>query len=302
MKSNNNKFLVIALVVLGGIFILTRVYRAPALESNIKNEKVFTFDTSKITSINITTPKKENLSITRNDGKWTLRNDQKSAGIDKSLFNNMLDAISTAKYDRVVTRNEDKWPTYNADTTGTTVQILSGDTESKKLIVGRTTDGTSYVRVGDESSVYAVRPVLDTYFSKDFNGWRDKTFVQLKSADVTSIDFKYPADSGFVVSKDNGGKWMIHNAAGDSTEVVRYLTKNTSRTLSSFSDKVPDTEPIYSVTLKTSDNKVVAINAWKDSDDAWILSSSAQDNTYFTYRGDYMINEIFVSRRRFEKQ
>lgn len=300
MKSFNNKFLVVALIVLGGIFILTRVYRAPALESNIR-ENVFTLDTAKITSIDITTPKKEMFTLTKTGGRWTISNDEKTAGIDKGLFNNMLKTLSNAKPDRVVTRNEDKWSTYNVDTTGTAVKFLSGDLENLNLIVGRTSGGATYVRVDDGSNVYAVRPTLDSYFNKDFNGWRDKTFVQLKSEDITSLEFKYPADSGFVVSKGNGGKWMIDNTAADSLEVIKYLNKNSSRTLSSFSDKTPETEPTYSITLKITDNKVATIKAWKKSNDQWILSSPAQDNTYFSYSGDYMINEIFVSQKRFEK-
>lgn len=303
MKRSNNKILFIVLIVLVGGFVLTRVLRSPALEKNLE-ENLLKIDTAKITEIRISpsAQKGEEIKLIRNSNTWKVQRNDLTAAAENRSLKNAIGVLAAIHPDRVVSRKKEKWSSYKVDTTGTNVKIFTGQKMAADFWVGKSGSGTTCVRLEGEDDVYAVKEMIDTYFNKDFNAWRNKAFLRLEPDKITKITFQYPSDSSYTVVRDSS-QWKIDNAKVDSAKVESYLNKFRSRDISEFADSfTPASSPTYQVTMEREGHTPINVRCWKTENDKWILTSSLQDGVYFSAQSAPLINDLFVGRLWFEKQ
>src|SRR5688572_23159777 len=107
MKKINNKILVIGLAVLIGIFVLSKLFRSPKLESNIRKELV-SLDTADVTELRMATAgdQPKLVKLTKENGKWTVSQDDKSFPADKSIVNSLLTTVASLNAERMVSRKK----------------------------------------------------------------------------------------------------------------------------------------------------------------------------------------------------
>ncbi|HEX8038447.1 MAG TPA: DUF4340 domain-containing protein, partial [Chryseosolibacter sp.] len=223
---NNNKILVVILLVLAAAFVLTRVFRAPGLETNL-DQDVFKVDTASVAAIKFRKPDDENeLTLTKNKTGWVVQQASRSAAVEPYQIRTLLQTLSNLRPERMVSRKKEKWIDYRVeDSTALLVTALNEGTEKiAQWAVGKENAGTTYVRPADETEVYSIAGNLRSRFDKTFNDWRDKTFLRVKRDLVGKITFRYPADSGFVL-ENNSGKWTVDKQQADSAKVAVYLGK-----------------------------------------------------------------------------
>ena len=79
MKKINNKILVIGLAVLVGLFVVSKLFRSPKLESNIRKELVG-LDTADVTELRMTTAgdQPKTVKLIKEKDKWMVTQDDKS--------------------------------------------------------------------------------------------------------------------------------------------------------------------------------------------------------------------------------
>ena len=185
MKRINNKLLAIGLVVLIGIFVLAKVFRAPKLDSNVRKELV-TLDKAKVTAVRLTGPD-SSIQLVKENNKWNVVKDQNTYEADSGAVARMLQTIESIEAASMATRKKEKWSEFQVDSAATNVVVYYGDDKEADFQVGRfgfnQTPGANpqsgqgmtpytYVRLTDEDDVYIVDGFLGGILSTGLNNWR----------------------------------------------------------------------------------------------------------------------------------
>ena len=295
-----NKLLLVAFLVLLAIFLVTKFFRSPALESNLDTER-FRLDTATLSSLVIRFPggKEDRLILERNDSSWAVHRGDKRAAARSFELDKLLGTLSSLEPERVVSRREEKWEQYEVNDSSA-LQLLAyraGDSKIAEWFIGRQSGGVTYVRDADDPEIYAVEGDLRTMLSKDFNDWRDRTFLKVPTDLVNKITFKYPLDTGFVLEKA-GRAWMIGNMEADSARVATYLNEIERKELNAFLEgPPPSSEPVVTIAIEGSKPHAIVKGWTKEADDGWTVSSTLQEDAYFD--GSSFAQEIFRGRTWF---
>ncbi len=211
MKKLNPKILIAVLVLLVGFFALSRWFRAPGLEGNLKKSLV-SMDTATVTEVRIL-PAKDRASevkLVKEGNQWQVLAAKQKSRADVGAVKSMLGVVRDLRPQRLASRKKDKWELYQVGDKGTNVALYAGAKKIADINIGKTgvAPGGSggrgnvftYVRASDENEVFAVDGYIEAHFNRSFNDWRNKAFLRVKKDDITKLTFRYPADSGFVVN------------------------------------------------------------------------------------------------------
>lgn len=308
MKKIDPWKLAVILLSLVLVFIAVRKFRSPRLESNLPAVLV-ELDTAKITEIVITPAKdrRQPVRLTRSGG-WKLMKDGQVLRLEQGSAANLLRVLTALKPERMASKRKEKWDEFQVgDSTGTRVEVMEGTSVEADVIIGRSGFGQTptqayggpaftYVRLQDETEVYAIGGFLDAQFNRVVDDWRDKSFMRLKRDSITRVTFRYPADSSFVLEKING-KWTSAGALVDSMEVRSFLSGMEYRNATAFASLVPVGTPSISVTLEKGSTFLGTIEGWP-SEGSWAVRTSHQPETFFSLDAAAR-KDVFVSRTRF---
>ncbi|MCX8491365.1 MAG: DUF4340 domain-containing protein [Cyclobacteriaceae bacterium] len=156
----------------------------------------------------------------------------------------------------------------------------------------------TYVRLTNEDEVYAVEGFLESSFNRSYTDWRDKSFLRLKKEQITDIQFLYPADSSFVLTKKNK-QWWIGAEPADSTKVNSYLSQLEFKNANGFADEfLAMGKGNVSIQLKGAPGVIATVEGWKRPTD-WVLKSSWQPAIYFSSENLGLAKAIFEPKRNF---
>jgi Domain of unknown function (DUF4340) len=320
MKKLNNKTLILIFLGLIGIFVLVRLFRTPALESNLKKELV-AIDTSKVTLIKVW-PGSDNggeLQFVKGTMRWTLKKGDKQYNIEQGSANGLLAYAVKLAPQKMVTRKKEKWEDYQVGDSSTRVQFLADGKVMADVRIGRVgfdqnemqrmqqqqQQGSpfggqgaggfggafTYVRLEGEDEVYTVDGFLESSFNRSLNDWRDKSLLRIKKEQVTKVSFNYP-DSGFVADRREN-KWWIGTAMADSTKFKSYLNQLEYKNASAFADDfTPSRQPDISLNIDGAAGPLATIQAWKRETD-WVVTSTQQAGVYFSTEGSGIFNTVF---------
>jgi Domain of unknown function (DUF4340) len=321
MKNINNKILILVFAALVGAFVLVRLFRTPALESNMKKELVG-LDTSKVTMIKIwpASAKGEEIQFVKGTVRWTVKKGDKEYNVEQGSANSLLGYVVKLVPQKMATRKKEKWGDYQVGDSATRVQFLAKDDVLADVRIGRIGfdqnemqrmqqqqqqfggrggfgGAFTYVRLEDEDEVYTVEGFLNSSFDRSLNDWRDKSLLRIKQNDVTKVSFNYP-DSGFVAEKRDK-KWWIGIAMADSTKFKSYLSQLEYKNASSFADDFsPTRQPDISLNIDGTAGPLATVQAWKREKD-WVVTSTLQDGVYFSTEGSGIFNAVFERRGNF---
>ena len=313
MKNINNKTLILIFGALVGIFVLVRLFRTPALESNMKKELV-ALDTSSVTMIKIwpASAKGEEIQLVKGSMRWTLKKGDKEYNVEQGSANSLLGYVVKLVPQKMATRKKEKWGDFQVGDSSTRVQFFAKDEVLADVRIGRIGfdqnemqrmqqqqqmggggfgGAFTYVRLDDEDEVYTVEGFLSSSFDRSLNDWRDKSLLRIKQTDVIKVSFNYP-DSGFVAEKRDK-KWWIGITMADSTKFKSYLSQLEFKNASSLADDFsPTRQPDISLNIDGATGLLATVQAWKREQD-WVLTSTLQDGVYFSTEGSGIFSSVF---------
>jgi hypothetical protein len=310
MKKINNWML---MALLGGlilVFIGIRTFLSPRLESNLP-QRLTEIDSAKVTSLVILPAKARNseIQLVRKAQKWELKSGDRTGHLEQGGAVAALRLLTALKPQRIVSKKKEKWIEFQVDdSTGTHVKVLANQNTEADVWIGRTgfsqggvMNGTSftYVRLNGEKEVYAVEGFLEAQFNRDFNGWRDKSFLRIKRDSIDRIVFHYPSDSSYTLEK-RMGKWTSSTQIADSVSVTSYLAGLEFKNLSGFAEVAPAGEAPLTVTFEKKGYPQARVEAWP-STGSWTLRSSHQPDTYFSDMGPHVVQDLLAGRKKFIK-
>lgn len=221
--SNATKTLALVFV---GLLVLTGLVQwmsSPSASEAFQRD-VIALDTAAVQTLVIDNPSRDApVRLTRSDGPWRVQSGEGSAyPASAEAVRRALGTLSTLNVNALVTRQESKHARFQVDSTGTTVTALGRDDQNlARLIVGKPTftgrqQANTYVRPAGEASVYEVESFLPSQLNKDVEEWRDKSVWSLDRTAITQVDFEYPADSAFTMTKSTAQTGTAWTSTGDT--------------------------------------------------------------------------------------
>lgn len=313
MKKFSNKILIIVLVLLVGIFVLSRVFRSPGLESNLKKELV-KIDTTKVTEVRIQTPQGDGqeIRLVKGGKKWRVSLGDKQSEAGAGVVESMLGVLKDLQSQRMVTRKKERWDDYVVGEGGTRVSVYNGSDKLADLKIGKAGfkqapqqgmgggngSAFTYVRLTDENEVYASDGFISTHFNRSFNDWRNQLFLKVNRTEVTKLEFNYP-DSSFVLEKKDS-LWYAGGTQAVETKVNQYFSRIRLRNISEFEDQfiAPGAAPIR-LQISGVAGPIITAQAWTKGDGEFVLTSTLQEGVYFRDKQSGVIKDVFVGQSWF---
>ena len=311
----NNRTLIIILILLAGVFLVSRYFRSKTSEGNLKNLQV-KIDTAKIDRISIY-PKAENqeeIRFTRMGDLWTVQKGEIVAEAEAYAVRNIFSEILTIKPEQLVATAREKWSEfYVNDSLGTRVVMNEGKKTRLDMMIGRFNyqpapggyetgygqnygRGITYVRLSDENEVYAIEGFLAMTFNQDFNSWRNQVLLTLTKENITRITLDYPMDSGFVLIAQDS-LWLIDGMFPDSAKMAQYLNSLSRKSGSEFADDFSVvTAPDYQLTIEGNNMQAVTVKAYLRPPNEYILNSSLNPKSFFVSGKEGLFRDLFKSR------
>jgi len=308
----NNKTLLIVLVVLVGLFFISKALRQKRVTGTLDVELV-QIDTTEVNTI-LLYPQVENgeeIRFNRSGLNWTVSKGEITARADNQGIKNMFSELLSISPDRLVARDEEKWVDFGVnDSLGTRVIMKEGKKTVLDLMVGRFDyqpapstgyggygrnqgTGLTYVRKTDQSEVYVVQGFLAMSFNQRLNNWRNQLLLQTTKNNLTKITLDYPADSGFIAMKVDT-VWKINGFEADSASMEQYLNGLSRKFNSSFVDDfTPLIAPDFQLTIEGNNMLPVIVKAYRRSDDEYILNSSQNPESWFSSSSSGIFRNLF---------
>lgn len=310
MKKFSNKVLIGILVLLIGIFALSKIFRAPKLESNLRKELVVV-DTSTVSEVRIQPAKEDGeIKLVKNGNKWEVIAGNREADAEGGTVESMLGVLINLQAQRMVSRREEKWDTFEVGESSTRVSIYA---DSKKLAdfrVGKTgfaqsqnpgqgiSGAYTYIRLTDEDEVYSSDGFIGAHFNRGFNDWRNKAFLQIKKDDVNKIEFNYP-DSSYVLQKRDS-VWFVGDELANESKVTQYFSKIRFKNLSNFEDGFSQPgAAILVIQIYGSEGIMATAQAWPKTNQDWVVASTLQEGVFFSGKTTDVIRDVFPGREWF---
>jgi hypothetical protein len=302
MKKLNSKVLLLVLLFLVAVFALSRLFRAPGLESNLRKELI-SLDTAAVDEIKILTQKQEGeIKLSRQATAWKVSKGQLQAETDRGLVNSLLGSLELLKPIRLATRKKEKWEEFNVGDKGIHATVYHAGKKLTDVVIGKTgfSQGGSYtyVRLSDENETYVVEGFLESSFNRTYNDWRNKTIIKLRKEDITKVTYQYPADSSFVLEKRDSA-WYAANAIADKNKVDVLLNQLTFKNLNDFQDGFTSSNPpTITIQINGKLGNLVTIKGWKVADQQWVINSTLQKDVYFSTPTSNISTDLLIGRNK----
>ena len=261
---------------LGAIFVALLAFTAfKSVFSNTRTSRAFSaeiiqFDSAKVNRVDVYTTANGNISLTKENGSWFLMGEDGTTKyeVEENAVVDGLIQLGDLKLKAVATRDENKYTRYQADSTGTIVELYNGDRKVAGITIGHfqfvsQQEFNTYVKPHDAPEVYSVEGFLSSYFSKNRDGWRRKKLWDFSRDDIQQVDFSYPSDSSYSIRKTLEGSWVSGSDSLSTNKVNSFLSSLAGLRANSFLDALQPNllpPPVYSVRFSLSNGSQKSLN------------------------------------------
>ena len=294
----SNLKLVLGLVILGLVYLAT-VYFDSSKSEELEKQLV-SIDTANVTEIIIVSPD-ETVNLTREGQHWEVQlNTGKKVPAVTGKVKSLVNELINIQPDRLAAKEKSKWKDYQVDSTGTTIQVKEHDNLTLNMVTGHS-GSTSYIRLADETEVYASDGFGGLKNHGDINHYRDNTFVKITTDSIQSITFRYPGDSSFQLINESGSWSFADGSPADSTKTIEYLRNLNLRYNHNFSDQDGSSlgESLAEISISAKNEADLILKAYIDPADSVVYQSSSNPTALFN---DKELGEtFFVGKASFSK-
>lgn len=305
------------LAVLVLVYLGFEFFGGKSRSKSFKTELV-EIDTAKVSKLLIES-KGESLELIKENNAWKVSiGNGKYVEAQNSNVKSTLNSLLTIKPSRIVAKNPEKWKDYQVDSAGIRVQIFEGSKSTLDLVIGRfgfdqkalqqqqqqmggrggMPQFYTYVRLQNEKEVYVADNFMGMSINSDANGYRNKQLLSVTTDDISQIQFHYPADSGFVLSKIDS-VWSIFGSQPDSVATASYLSDIRNVNSSNFVDDVPSSalvSPTVSMSISQYGKADIMVKAFQHPIHKWIINSSENPLAYFA--DEAVVEKLFVGKEK----
>jgi len=313
-KFLNTKTLIILLVILAGIYLISKLTEKE--DRSFKSEMV-SIDSTDVTKI-VIIPKLggegKEVTFTKTGLEWKLESEGKSYKPDASAINNILGELMRMKSERVAATDDSKWAEFEvSDSTGTRIKLFKEKKLIADLFVGKFNytqpqgpqnqyqqnrgKMSTYVRPAEDDEVYVVDGFIKMSIQANVDAYRDKTLCAVQKEDLTKITFNYQGNNNFTLKKE-ANTWFLNGQETDSTLTDKYLNKLARVTSSNFIDDVEpiSNTPSHMVQIEGNNILPIEIKAYPaDTVNQWVITSSRVPDTKYSGAKAGLFERVFIN-------
>ncbi len=304
----NATYLIIGIAALVIIIFIVES-RDTKTERTIR-ETLISVDTSQISVLEIYSKNEKNqhLKLLKEGNNWKVKLENKSFAADNLMISNLLALLKNLKPQRLAANDREKFAEFQVnDTSAVQVNLQNNGKNLAKLYVGKfsfnqqTRQMTSFVRLSDETEIYAVDGFLRMSFNSDPLTYRNKIIARIPPENITKLTFSYPADSSFTLIKQME-KWKMKGIEVPNDEINRYLEKISHFESRDFFEKenLSLKEFLFSLQIEGNNFLPVQIKVFKYENN-FILTSSQNLDSYFEASKSNLMSEIFISSKKWTR-
>lgn len=302
-KKLNFKTLILIFGGLLAIVVIMQVVKRSGGDRNFK-DKLFTVDTAKVSAI-VLLPRNEKseVRLVRNGNLWTMAVKGQTYKVERGYVEDMLRTLPQIKPERMVATDKSEWPNYQVTDTAVRVKVEQGTKVVADFLVGKFSytqyKQTTFVRPFNQNEVYAIDGFLSMIFSKSANDLRNKSLVNVSYSDITRLTFTYPADSSFMLAKEDK-IWKINGVKADSAKVANYLNYLSTASGDDFVDNmVPSGKPVLAVKIEGKNFNPIEIKAFAaDPTNKYVIESTLNPESRFSGAKFNLTQRIFMGSKQ----
>jgi hypothetical protein len=315
-KKFGNKQLFIILIILVGIYGISRYISSKRGENTFKPAIIPNIDTNKVSSIYIYGNKRKYpIHLHKEGTQWMASWNDLTSIAEQGAPRYMISQLRDISPDRLATSDVSQWTSYQVDSTGTRIVVLSTSKDTiLDVIVGKfgfmpqQRQGMSYVRINGQKEVYGVVGFLAMNIAQDFDSWRNRKIIFNDLLTYQKLTFMYPGDSGFAVERVKGsiGKWHFEDGKeADSIASLNTLSSISRQNYGNFVNKFDTNTSAALFTLKVEADPggVAIIKAFpppaNDTMDKYVITSSMDPGSYFSGYKAGLFSKLFVGKKAF---
>lgn len=243
--------------------------------NDLRDKRLLTFDSAKLTQIEVSAPKSDIVFEKRNAKDWSIEK-PKPYRADNFQVEELLRNLGDAKMD--LSGMEDQKAIDAAFKTGrpvATVKLtdLSG-TQSLEL---RKNKDNYYAKSSVVAGTYKVTADLGKQFEKSLDDYRNRKIFDFGFSDPTKLDLKVGASDKTYVRSDQN--WKLNGNTMDSASVQNLIDKLRDLSATSFVDK-GFTTPALEVTVVYNSGKATEQVAFAKTPEGYIAKRGTEAAMY----------------------
>jgi len=316
---NKNRTWILSVILVLVLVLYLIIEYSQDTEKNYRTQLPM-LDTAMITKVVVSPPKNaEKITLLKENNFWQVQKGDKKYHADAGRVESLIASLSKTDVKSVVSTSAENWDKFNINyDLGTRIRFEEPDNSFNDIVIGkfdyiqpknqspdpygRQPQGEmlSYVRVGDEQSVYAIDGMIALGLGKTINDYRDKTILNIEKESMDTIKFTYPDRANFALINENE-KWIFQDGrVADSASVAKYIN-NISRLRGKdfFNSEILSDQVKASLLITYSDAKTVEIKMYmSDTSNVYIYSSQNPTNI-FNDRDKKLKGKLFVSEDHF---
>jgi len=212
------------------------------------------------------------LTLVREGGRWRLHDPDAPA--DSAAVKTLLDDLSGARLQSVVSRSPDRYAEFGVDSTASRVHLSGEDVDRTWMIASSGPGMTSgYVRLDGDARVFSMEPRVRVPATMD--RWRDRRVLSVSPISIAQLDIRRP-DGGAVLERGDSG-WSVGDdgsmAPADSAAVVRYLRNLDPLRVDGFlpaADEDAAAASTHELRITRTDGSVIVVSS-RDADGEQVL-------------------------------
>jgi hypothetical protein len=325
IKKLGNKTLLLILLAVLAVFGIFRYISSRKNENTFQTALIPKIDSARLNGIVIFSKKLDAgpkgvrgekmrpYIFTRKGKTWYITQGDVTSRAEARSSNYLISQMEAISPDRLGSNDPKDWKQYNVnDSLGTRVVFLYDKDTVMDVVVGRFSyipqqkQAISYVRISGQKEVYAIDGFLSMNINNEFDNWRDKRMMPDEHTNWKKLTLTYPADSGFVLTKDSNEKWMFGNSTmPDSLTTVKAIEDISNQNYGVFINKFDTNgkQPLFTLRIEGNSFNPALIKVYlADTSNVYAITSTVNPGSYFSGKGNALFSKIFRSKASFYKK
>jgi hypothetical protein len=186
---NKNRLWIAVIVLVGLSAAVATAMRSRESDTSLEkpNASLPGLKKDDITSIEITNPKKGNVTLSKQDGTWSV-SAPLAAKADQSAVDSLLDKLTDLEVSGVAATRKENYARLEVDAAqAIEVKVKGGDKQLADLFIGASKGGGTAVRSADQDVVALAKGSIRYAFDKELKLFRDREVLDLDCKDIGAL-------------------------------------------------------------------------------------------------------------------
>ena len=304
--SGNKRTLLLLIALVIVVIIYFVMEQLGDRESNFRTAMP-AFDTAMVNRLEINAPPDlMPFSLSRQPSSWNVISDGQEYAAEPYAVRAILASLNGTGIRFVAGTDEGDWGKYNlADTSAIRVRFMNDDKLMGDVQIGRFEyiqpesqepdrygrrpqgEMISYVRIGEETPVYAIDGMIALGIGKTPDDYRSRMLLRFNPPDLRELTVDHTGGAVMKVGR-SGDRWLLNGQPADSAAVDNYLRKLANLRGNDFTDREPQAGTHYAeMKVETGNGKIQTLEIYRQ-DTLFLITTTENPTNRFLESGEFI--------------